>query len=259
MRQYPRSRQGRRLTPAIRSSRRSSSCNTHSLAAADHRAAPGSRGIIIRTRRLGYAGILAGFFFAATGLCAQMPTDLTPGGGVYAMAGLGVADLDRGTGVGVPLRLTVIEPGLKAMVSATPLDLTFVQGDQDPRYDRVRDPFTGAIACYDTERGGRRVSDLECSSTDVVRSMSAEAALVPFDAIFFAGKEAMVFAGIGFRFEKPETPYGTLGLFFPTRSGKGGEFRLSIGGEFIYIGVSWGYELTHLVRGRSAAAVFTPR
>jgi len=163
------------------------------------------------------------------------------------MAGLGVADIDRGTGVGVPLRLTIVEPRLKAMIGLSPLDLTFVQGSQDPRYARLQDQF-GPV-CYDTQFH-RSVSNLECSSTDVVRSLSAEAAVVPFDQVYFAGKEGMLFTGLGYRFEKPETTYAMVGLFFPTPSGRSGELRLSIGGDFIFIGVSWGYNLTRLLPGR---------
>lgn len=165
------------------------------------------------------------------------------------MAGLGVADLDRGTGVGLPLRLTIIEPRLKTMIGVSPLDLTFVQGSQDPRYARLQNQF-GPV-CFDTQLQ-RYVSNLECSSTDVIRSLSAEAAIVPLDPVYFAGKEGMLFSGIGFRFERPETAYGMIGLFFPTPSGRAGEFRLSIGGDFIFIGVSWGYNLTRLLPGRGA-------
>ena len=164
------------------------------------------------------------------------------------MAGLGIADIDRGTGVGVPLRLTIVEPRLKAMIGLSPLDLTFVQGSQDPRYARIQDHQFGPV-CYDME-SERYVSNLECSSTDVVRSLSAEAAVVPFDQVYFAGKEGMLFTGLGYRFEKPETTYGMVGLFFPTPSGRSGELRLSIGGDFIFIGVSWGYNLTRLLPGR---------
>tara|TARA_B100000686_G_scaffold344603_1_gene427546 strand:- start:821 stop:1360 length:540 start_codon:yes stop_codon:yes gene_type:complete len=169
-----------------------------------------------------------------------------PQGGIYATAGLGVADIDRGTGVGVPLRFTMVAPTLKTMVSLSPLDLTFVQGSQDSRYARLQGQF-GPV-CYDTQTR-RYVSNLECSSTDVVRSLSAEAAVVPFDQVYFAGKEGMLFGGLGYRFKKPETAYGMIGLFFPTPSGRSGELRLSLGGDFIFIGVSWGYNLTRLRPG----------
>lgn len=171
-------------------------------------------------------------------------------GGVYATAGLGVADLDSGTGVGVPLRLTIVVPRLKTIINVTPLDLTFVQGSTDSRYRRLPDQF-GRSGCLDTARRVY-VSDLECSSTDVKRSFSVEAAVVPLDQVYFAGKEGMLFSGIGFRFQNPETPYGIVGLFFPTPSGRSGEFRLSIGGDFIFIGVSWGYNLTRLLPGSRA-------
>ncbi len=183
----------------------------------------------------------------ASNLHAQLLVEPVPRGGIYAMAGLGVADIDRGTGVGVPVRLTIVEPRLKTMIGLSPLDLTFVQGSRDPRYARLQDQFRPI--CYDTQTQ-RYVSNLECSSTDVVRSLSVEAAVVPFDLVYFAGKEGMLFSGLGYRFKAPETAYGMVGLFFPTPSGRSGELRLSIGGDFIYIGVSWGYNLTRLLPGR---------
>ena len=177
----------------------------------------------------------------ADGLAAQPLLDEVEGSGGYLEAGLGIVNIERGTGLRIPLALTVLLSKYHVIGSVTLLDLGLFEGsDRDLRYERS---FGG---CYDTQRR-LFVSELSCTGgTDVIRSLSADFSFIPADKIIVAGRPGRLFTGMGVRLHHPRTPYGTIGIFFASRSRRSNGARMSIGREFISLNLSWGLHLKGL-------------
>ncbi len=175
------------------------------------------------------------------GAAAQSLLEEVDGSGAYLEAGLGVVNIERGTGLRIPLGLTVLLSEYHVISSVALLDLGLFEGsNRDSRYQRS---FRG---CYDTE-SGFRVSDFSCSGgTDVIRSLSADISFIPADKIIVVGRPARLFTGMGIRLNHPRTPYGTIGVFFASRSQRANGARMSIGREFISLNMSWGLHLKGL-------------
>ena len=163
-----------------------------------------------------------------------LPVEIDGSGG-YLTAGLGVLNVERGTGLSVPLGATFFARRYRLIATASALDLgLFEKTDPTSRYQRS--PFGG---CVDTEFG-YRVSEFRCSEgTEVIRSLAADVSFVPADNIIIAGRQGRLYTGMGVRMRHPRTPYGTLGLFFATNDGRADGVRVALGSNFINLGMSW--------------------
>lgn len=168
---------------------------------------------------------------------------------LYVTAGLGILNLEEGTGLGVPLGLTLLSTKLRILATVTPLDYGLME-DDDPRYLSIVDPYSGLAACFD-RTDDEYVPYYRCTpGTDFTRSGSAEFSFIPIETVYFAGKVGRLHTGLGMRLQDPRTPYGTVGLFFDSASGSSaGGVRVSMGREFIFLGVTWGMNVRRLLRG----------
>ena len=63
-----------------------------------------------------------------------------------------------------------------------------------------------------------------------------------------------LFAGIGCRLFKPQTFYGTVGLYFLSKGRRAGSFKLALGKQYVNLGVVWGFDLLHRFRRGSRQA-----
>lgn len=171
-----------------------------------------------------------------------------PRGGLFATVGLGVIDIEKGTGLDLPIGFTAISPRWHAMATLTAFDLALLQGDdRDPRYAQLTNVRTGLSACVDTQ-SGRVVPFSLCSgSTDALRSLAVDVNLLPVEMVYVGDKAGSLHAGIGLRVYRPRTVYGTIGMFFPTPSGRAGGVRLTMGRNFIFLGFSWGLDLRRVL------------
>lgn len=179
---------------------------------------------------------------------AQFPAEPRDGSGLYATAGVGVVNIDKGTGVGVPLGLTVLATRFRVIGSVTLVDLDFLnESDPNSRYQRRIDNF-GRQVCVDLDFG-LVVSEFRCSGgLNLVRSYQADLGIMPAEFLFVAGKPARLYVGLGFRGVNPRTPYGQIGMFFDSPSGRAAGVKLIMGSEYVAFGVFWGTELTRFLR-----------
>jgi len=168
---------------------------------------------------------------------------------LYVTAGLGVLNLEDGTGLGVPLGFTLLSTRLRILATVTPLDYGLME-DDDPRYLSIVDSYTGTAVCYDRSED-RYAPYYNCTpGTDFTRSGSAELSFIPIETVYFAGKVGRLHLGSGVRLQDPRTLYGTVGLFFDSASGtSAGGVRVAMGREFIFLGVTWGVSVRRLLRG----------
>lgn len=166
--------------------------------------------------------------------------------GVYLSAGLGLLSLDQGAGFNIPLGFTVVSSRLRLIATVNLLDAGILQeSNTSTRYVRFIDSV-GRSVCVDTEFN-RAVSSFNCSgSSDLLRSASADVGFVPIETDFFAGKAGKVFIGAGFRQRQPQTFYGTLGMIFPTASRTAGGFKVQVGSDFVFVGVTWSMDLRRI-------------
>lgn len=167
---------------------------------------------------------------------------------LYVVAGVGILNLEQGTGLGVPVGLTLLSTKLRILASVMPLDFGML-GQDDPRYIQFVDSYTGLAACYDRDTDAY-VPYYRCSpGTDFRRSGSAELSFIPIETVYFSGKAARLHTGLGMRLKDPKTLYGTLGLFFDSPSGSSaGGVRLAMGRNFIFLGITWGMDVRRLLR-----------
>lgn len=175
----------------------------------------------------------------------QPPT--RPGNRLYASVGLGFVNLDRSIGIGIPLGFTAALNRYRLLGTANLLDIALLEGkDWDPRYYR---PYYGSSLCTDRQTDFIVPSYYCSGGTDVLITASADLSYIFFEEVWIGNQPGKLFAGIGHRFSKPRTFYGTIGIHFDARSRGAGGFKLSIGEEFVNLGIAWGIDLGRLFRG----------
>ena len=190
---------------------------------------------------------------AATQVSAQrlIVEDETPPGGVFAMFGLGVIDVAEGTGLDIPMGITAISPTHRVMIGVKILDLGLLQGSSgDQRYRRFYDPRFGREVCVDTAMDQYASFSRCAGSTNLLRSLSTDVNVLPVETVIVGNKPGSLHAGLGWRLNDPKTVFGTIGMFFPSRTGKAAAMRLSMGRRYIFLGFSWGVDV------RRALALF---
>jgi len=201
-----------------------------------------SRGSAVSWIRLILFGALV-----ASEVSAQIPPEHPDGSGLYATAGVGVVNLESGTGVGVPLGLAVLSTRFRIIGSVTLVDLDFLN-DSDPNSRYQRRSAFGRQVCWDLDYR-RVVSEFRCSGgLDLVSSYQADLGIMPAEFLLVAGKPARLYIGLGYRGAKPRTPYGFIGMFFDTPSGRSAGVKLAMGSQYISLGVFWGIEVTRFFR-----------
>ena len=201
-------------------------------------------------RRLVYFCLLLA---AATQVSAQrlIVEDETPPGGVFAMFGLGVIDVAEGTGLDIPMGITAISPTHRVMIGVKILDLGLLQGSSgDQRYRRFYDTRFGREVCVDTATNQYASFSRCAGSTNLLRSLSMDVNVLPVETVIVGNKPGSLHAGLGWRLNDPKTVFGTIGMFFPSRTGKAAAMRLSMGRRYIFLGFSWGVDV------RRALALF---
>lgn len=168
-----------------------------------------------------------------------------PANRLYLATGLGFADLDRRVGVAVPVGATLVLDHLRLIGSVSPLDLTFSEGTGgDSEFYR---PVLGSTLCVD-RKTGRAVPDYWCSGgTDLLRSASADLGYVLLDEVWIGDQPGRLYVGVGQRFRRPRTRYGTVGLWFDRRQRTAAGARLSVGHDYVNLGVVWGFEARRLL------------
>ena len=201
-----------------------------------------------RPQALRRAARVAGLFClcllgAATSLAAQRVVLETepPPAGVFATVGLGVIDVEPGTGLDVALGLTAIAPTRHVMATLTAFDFGLLQGRSgDVRYQRFFDTRFGQEICVDTVTN-QLASFARCAGdTDVLRSVTVDLSFLPVSTLFVGDKAGSLHTGLGWRARDPKTVYGTIGMFFPSHSGKAAGVRLCMGRDYIFLGFAWG-------------------
>ena len=111
-----------------------------------------------------------------------------------------------------------------------PLDMTFVQGKQDFRYNQ-QPLYTGDVVCLDRETN-QYVSNSKCRAPLRVHwGAAAEANYAPF------GMASSLFVGAGYRTGYASTPYGTVGYIGRATKRSFGMARLSIGSGFAQLAI----------------------
>ena len=168
------------------------------------------------------------------------------GSGLYGTVGLGITNIERGPGIAVPVGLRVLAARFRLIASVSLLDLVFLQKENDnPRYQRIYGPG-GVSACIDSL--GYYVPSYRCSAgTEVLRSFSGDISFVPVETVIVANKPGKLYTGLGLRGRKPRTPYGTIGMFFDSPSGRAGGVRVNLGLDFFYLGLTWGLNAGRLL------------
>ena len=174
--------------------------------------------------------------------------DQQSAGGLYGSIGVGAISLQERSGLTVPLSLTLLSTRLKIVATVTAFDFALLQErDRTPRYRLVLDSF-GRQFCVDAEQGFV-VSSSRCSGdVNIVRSHNVDLGIMPTEALLVAGEPGRLYLGIGFRARKPTTPYGMIGMFFDSPSGRSGGVRLAMGSDYLTIGFSWGIDVRRLRR-----------
>mgnify|MGYP003973867349 FL=1 len=165
--------------------------------------------------------------------------------GYYAAMGVGFVNLDgQGVGVRAPLGFKFVSNRFRLIGSANLLDLSFLEGDnRDTRYYR---PFVNSTLCIDRNYN-YRVPNYRCSGgTDVLISASADLAYIIADEVWIANQPGKIFAGVGYRHTKPQTAYGTIGVFFDPPDKSAGGFKFMFGEGYVALGLLWGFDLRRL-------------
>jgi len=167
--------------------------------------------------------------------------DEMPPGGVFATVGLGVIDVEEGTGLGIPLGFTAISPRHRILATVNLFDLGLLQGSsQDQRYRRYFDTRFGQQLCVDTATNQLASFSRCAGDTNLLASLSADLNFLPVQTVIVGSKPGSLHVGLGWRMDDPRTAYGTLGMFFPSHSGRSASVRLSMGRRYIFLGFSWG-------------------
>lgn len=167
--------------------------------------------------------------------------NVQPPAGVFATIGLGVIDVEQGTGLGVPIGVTAVSPAHHVLATFSFLDLGLLQGSgRDQRYRRFFDTTFGQEFCVDTFTG-QLVSFGRCAGeTNLLRSWSADISILPVESVIVGSKPGVLHMGLGWRMQNPRTVYGTIGMFFPSHTGTSASMRLSMGRRYIALAFSWG-------------------
>jgi hypothetical protein len=180
-------------------------------------------------------------------VCAQrlIVEDQTPPAGVFATFGLGVLDVDQGTGLDIPVGITAVSPRHRVLATLNFFDLGLLQSSSegDQRYRRFFDTRFGRELCVDTATGQLASFSRCAGETNVLRSLSVDLNVLPVETVIVGNKPGSLHVGIGWRVQDPDTVYGTIGMFFPSHSGKAAGARLSMGRRYIFLGFSWGVDV----------------
>ena len=173
----------------------------------------------------------------------------TAGSGLYGTIGLGITNLERGPGIAVPVGLRALAMRFRLIASVSLLDLVFLQKEStNSQYQRIYSRG-GYSACVDSQ--GYYAPSWRCSAgTEVLRSFSGDISFVPVETVIVANKPGKLYTGLGFRGRKPRTPYGTIGMFFDSSSGRAGGVRVNLGRDFFYMGLTWGLHARRLLGWR---------
>ena len=163
---------------------------------------------------------------------------------MFLTAGLGVVDLEPGTGLDIPIGLTALAPRHHVMATVTVADFALLQS-KEIRY-RLRYYRGFGDVCLDTVTGQLAPYNLCRGKTNALRSFSVDLNLLPVEMIFVADRPGVLHLGPGWRGQDPRTVYGTIGMFFPSPSGNAIGARLAMGREFIFLGFTWGRDLRRL-------------
>jgi hypothetical protein len=167
--------------------------------------------------------------------------DETPPGGIFATVGLGVIDVEEGTGLGVPLGVTAISPRHRILATVNLFDLGLLQGtSENQRYRQYFDTRFGQQLCVDTTTNQLASFGRCAGDTNLLRSLSADLNFLPVQTVIVGSKPGSLHVGMGWRMDDPRTVYGTLGMFFPSHAGRSASVRLSMGKQYIFLGFSWG-------------------
>ena len=169
--------------------------------------------------------------------------------GLYGTVGLGITNLERGPGIAVPVGLSALAARFRLIASVSLLELVFLQKEStNSQYQRVYSR-SGYSACIDSL--GYYVPSYRCTAgTEVLRSFSGDLSFVPVETVIVANRPGKLFTGLGFRGRKPRTPYGTIGMFFDSPSGRAGGVRVNLGRDFFYMGLNWGLHAGRLLGWR---------
>ena len=200
-------------------------------------ATPGCRG----SRRLRLAFLLLITPFAAQSTAQPGPAKQ---GGLYASVGIGILNLEKGLGMGIPASVVAIVPSRRLVATAGILDLGLLQGnDRDPRYVRTRSNFSGSPVCVDSRSEFVVVSRFRCSGgTDALHSFSFDVSYIPIKELWMGGRPGLVFVGAGMRLLNPQTPYGTVGMYFQSQKRTRAGFKIAFGEQYLYAGILWAYD-----------------
>jgi len=162
----------------------------------------------------------------------------------YGSVGLGFINLERGTGVDIPLGFTAVLNRYRLIGTVNVLDIGLMEGDdRDPRYQR---PVFGSSMCFDTQTK-YQVPDYRCSGgTDALGSAGGDLSYIFFDNVWISDQPGKLFAGAGYRVSHPRTVYGTFGIYFDARSRHAGGVKLAIGQAYVNLGIVWGFDLRRI-------------
>ena len=169
--------------------------------------------------------------------------------GLFGTVGLGVTNLERGPGIAVQVGLSLLAARFRMIASVSLLDLVFLQKEStNSQYQRIY-LRGGYSACIDSQ--GYYVRSWRCSAgTEVLRSFSGDISFVPVETVIVANKPGKLYTGLGFRGREPRTPYGTIGMFFDSSSGRAGGVRVNLGRDFFYMGLTWGLHARRMLGWR---------
>ena len=197
---------------------------------------PGCRG----HRPLRLALLLLLTAFAAQTTAQPGPAE---SGGLYGSVGVGILNLEKGLGMGVPASVVAIAPSRRLVATAGILELGLLQGnDRNPRYLRTRSNFSGSPVCVDTQ-SGFVVSGFRCSGgTDALHSFSFDVSYIPIEELWMGGRPGLVFVGAGMRLLNPGTPYATVGMYFQSQKRTRAGFKIAFGEQYLYAGILWAYD-----------------
>ena len=194
----------------------------------------------------GLAALLCLLLIPAGELESQVnePAAGRPPNRFYGSVGLGFVNLGRGVGVGIPLGFTAVLNRYRLIGTVNALDIGLLEGDdRDSRYVR---PYYGSTLCVDSLTGYRAMS-YQCSGgTDAVRSAGVDLSYIIFDEVWISDQPGKLFAGLGGRYANPRTFYGTVGIYFDSRSRNAGGAKLAIGRDYVNLGIVWGFDLSRL-------------
>jgi hypothetical protein len=170
--------------------------------------------------------------------------------GIYATFGVGVIDVEPGSGVNLPLGFTLLASRMRTLLTVSVLDMGLLQRKSNTlsQYRRIFDVQTGGDFCFDSETQ-QFTNYNKCSGdTDVLRSMTVDVNFLPVTELYVADHLGVIHVGLGVRALKPRTVYGTLGMFFPSASGKAIGAQLSMGRQYIYFGMKWGLDVRRIAK-----------